>query len=271
MPSVRVCPQIAIAAMNQRRDRSLRIWDLARHLDINGRGIVEVDSLEVPFGKDTLRRAIDAGDGLFWHKRQHKGTQLLDLRSPDNVANDLEAVARHWVDVPLDSYSSMGKLRGAYLKAFLATGRNGQMTISQSTLARMVGRSRQTVSHYLFGVKRQANAMQSERQPGTLTGEMQNSGWFIAKQRGQIIVCRRLPSTYFTRLDSRRRKHRCSNPSFTGEWVRLFCESAGRKTVKALQQLREGATLFVKDSGHTRGGVRLWHGWQRVNGLVGPC
>ncbi len=154
--TVTVHPSLLAAILKQEQTAVGRVWLLARHVDIQGRGWLSIDELRQQLtGKTSprrisgwrrLRQILQQGDGVFW---QRDDRNRLWLRSTVKVAQalDLERFADSPVVLPLTTLLSPIKdIRAAFYATFHA-GRDGQ-PISRQTLTEITGVSERAQRNY---------------------------------------------------------------------------------------------------------------------------
>ncbi len=265
---VKSYPEIAEAAMHDRLDLLYRIWILVRYLDPIGRGRVAIKDLrhfvkhQHLFSLRTLERAI-AKDCIFYHRFQG----YLETHSFRKVAAALGVEVRlRPVWIPLDDFSSIGKLRAALLASRFA---HKPQTVAHATLAKETGRSTRTVGRYTNSehIAKTPNVMQSDRDPNTvLTPEEHQEGWFHTRRAGKTVLAKRMPNTYQTDLEpaaygqvKQQRLSPLSAP-MGGFRRRYFHHSKGAR--RALQALSPGETVYLR-SGNCFDDFRnqIWRGF----------
>lgn len=274
MPRIRTYPELSLAALNAREDKELRVWYLLRYLDKTGTGRVALQALQEfvtqrrLFSPETLRRALKRGRGAYWETRLVGSETMLFYEGVRKVSARLAVTPRHAVDIELDNFRSIARLRQALIASYLATGKSGRMTISQTNLAEKVSRTRRTVNSYLKSTKRQRNAIRSTRTPDSLTTEMLQSGWYRSVCGGEHIACRLLPSTYSSGLVARRYRLRRHGSSHMRRGARRVFYFDARALAGELQGMREGEVVFADREDSDCFGTRLWNGYQRVGGTI---
>jgi len=189
---IRTYPNIGLAAVNRRLDKEYRIWLLMRHLDEGGKGWCSIPRLRSFCDEhdimswQTLRARLKSGDGVFW--RLHKGRAY--YASLANVADHLDAVDRHSVLLSIDDFRTLGAFRRALLNGFFS---GKPKTMSQETIARIVGRSRRQVQRWIgdSGIKKTTNFVLSARHPSALA-LFASEGYVLFEGR----LFKRMPNTY---------------------------------------------------------------------------
>ena len=197
----------------------------------------------------TLRRLIARGEGKYWTK---VGSRLY-LRSALKLSEALDCAPPRWcVDIPLVQFEKLSTFRAALVESTFATSPNGKI-VSQSTLGRITDRTRQTISRYLKGVRRERNATLTDIDPHALTERERDDGYFVTVIDGARVVMRHMPNRYHTNLtatgwgQNRRREVKDARHVFYAQSARpqrLYYESAGAGA-KAINRLGDEDSVFM--------------------------
>lgn len=194
-------PDLDLAAIRQRQERSLALWYVARTLNACGDGIVAVSDVQrvVRWPRATLSRALSDGDGLFW--RHWRGR--LYLWSPANTGRWL-GVRRMCAmyDAPLSWLTERrrARLRGRLALNAFAVLRQGK-PIADATIATACNVSKRTVLSWKRATKwgRVVNLALIDRirDEDGLDGCIRTGreGLHLVRHRGTLWLARRLPNS----------------------------------------------------------------------------
>lgn len=288
--TIKSYPKLNLAVMRWRRELQYRFWLLARHLDPKGSSRIPIKRLRAFVIKHnictrkTLFRALNR-PSIFWVK--YGG--WLKLRGVLKVADALDVEFQSEpVMLPLADFSSMRKLRDAFVASYL-TGKPRE--IAHDTLAVLTGRSRRAVIRYTQSshIKRKPNAMSSVRRPSRhLHPDLAKEGYFHTRVDGRYRLVKRMPNTYETDLETaprgitRKQTRRTSlsteetpppgdeprsSPgggasSGPGGSPRRLYYRKQRAANRALQSLSPGETVYTLCPGRTDAlGFQLWRGY----------
>jgi len=303
---VKTHPDIGLAALRGGTDREARLWHLAHALDRDGRGwwaVVELTDALEPLDLDglspaTMRRLLQAGDGLYWELIGDGPERYLRLYGVGAVARalDLERLSQP-VWVPLEHVQRLQSWRGALLGAFHAS-RAGCETwtspISRAKLAELTGYGARTQRRWektlggAFQARPNAYIRKDEVEglPTTKAEleELNEQGFFLEKIGNRTVLLAFLPSSYWSayqqaprgqtkRVNSELRP--LANVGAT-RLVRLFFSEPGA-LVKRVHDLDDGKRAFGygvnvngsdQDATTSRGGWHLWTRYSREGGAL---
>ena len=267
---VKVYVELNDAAMQRGRERELRVWLLARSVDVDGSGVVAVSDIQTLIARQRLRglsdsslsRLLSAGSGVFWTVWRRGGQRWLRLVGLARVcvALGVERLRRRPVLVPMRYMRSMRTFRAAGVYARFA-GDEFSRPISRSVLEELTGVAERTQRAYqraLSGcVESECNAATTRKR--WRPGDEVEAREFVDYVDGETRVLQRLPQSYrCSLLATARGRIRKVNRRLRGEAgrndgpaarnvTRLFYDSPAA-SVKRSQQRVEG------DSWYHRGG-----------------
>jgi len=276
MPGLKTYPELNTAALQQHRERELSVWYLLRHIDGTGSGLVPEQALRCfvashdLFGRDTLRRALRRGEGMFWRR----GNGFVEYRSLFNVAAALDAdLHKLPVRLDLDDFRSIGRLRAMFMATMFADKSRRR---SRAGLAAMIGKSPQTTRNYTkrAGLRVKRNAMYSTRKPSDYGPELQREGYYRTQVDGQTRLARRLPNNYRAELECcafGQVKHwRKASFSTRGVPERRYFTNA-TAALKALHRTDTGNVVYLTMDKTDIFGSELWSGMTMIGGVVWTC
>lgn len=287
---IKTYPDLSVAVMRFLLEAQYRVWLLARHIDMAGRGAVSLKDLYAFVARHRLctRRTVEralASPSPFYHKY---GRDLW-VHGVLKVAKALDVRLRHVpVKIPLADFASMQTLRASFLASYL-TGE--PITIAIDTLADLTGRTRRTITRYLCSphITKSTNVMISDRRPGPyLDPELAEQGYFRGRVKGRSCLLKRMPNTYQSDLETaprgmarvERQRASCitaesslreedpeSSPPreppapYQGAPRRLYYTKP-KAASRALQSLSPRESIYVRYSGRKDAfGSLLWRGY----------
>jgi hypothetical protein len=234
--TVKAYPSILNALLKQEQAAAGRVWLLCRHLDVDGRGWIDVTDLRQAltkrkaeerhassilyplcstpiFGWRRLRQILGQGKGIFWNRDEHG--RLWIFGAARVAANlDVERLQNRPIQLPVSELTgTMGQVRAVFYAAFHA-GRQANQPISRTAIAQATGVPARTQFHYeeTARIKRRKNytigagwgsvsAENSAYQHGNAVFEFIDHRGRHGKC-GQTYAARQLPNSYSTRLET---------------------------------------------------------------------
>jgi hypothetical protein len=197
---------IDLAAVAAHRDRALALWYALRAVDTDGSGrcaaaqVAEAARSLGWRGRSKWRRALRAGDGVFWVRT---GAGVVYLRSPARVAAALGvARIRATYRGPLRALrGSVGTVRARVVTRAVAAIRRGRPT-SVAAMAAMAGISERTMQRALArtGTRRYRNdrlvaPIRSRRNVPEIAAATGEHGLSAARHRRRVWLVARLPNS----------------------------------------------------------------------------
>jgi len=270
--------EIGLAALRSHDEACYRVWLLARYLDTIGNGNVKLADLRAfveehaLFHPQSLWRAIQKGRGAWW------------ILTPDHLhLYGLAKMARRLdvhlteapVLIPLDRLASIGSFRAALVASLFTRER----TISQAALAAMTGRDLRTIISWIKRSRLTVtkNAMLSERpSEGPLDPELASQGYCHTVVGHAWRLVKRMPNTYQAPADFEPApyglvKHiECSSITTTGAKHRCYFDKP-KSLLRALHRLDDEEKIYTPIGRTSKDGMRLWQGFQGVNGSFVVC
>jgi hypothetical protein len=151
-----------------------------------------------------------------------------------------------------------------------------ERTIANGTLARLTGRTRQTMIrwHKRVGTRSHENMMLSERKiTDTVDPELSERGYRRILVKGEWRLAKQMPNTYQSDIPiAPRGMTKNAMPcSYTerADMRRYFIRP--KAFSRAIGRLAEGETVYGQTGKQSDHGVALWQGWTRTYGETIPC
>ena len=168
-------PSLGVAALERRLAPACRVWLVARCLDRDGRGWLDLDEVRERlsgngselrlFGWRRLRQVLQLGNGRFWHWDRGNGRLWLFGAARLAVKLQVAHLEGQPVSLPLAALTDGMGVFKAHLYAAWHSGRRENKPISRAAQAVMLGVPERTQRHYcrVAEVRRQANLVIGEK------------------------------------------------------------------------------------------------------------
>lgn len=215
--TIRIYPDIVLASLQADMASLARIWLLAKHIDVEGKGVLRVANLRnnltektsslFLYGKRRLRTLLAKGNGIFWVLDSHR---RIWLRSYHKVARyfQIPKLSLRPVPIPLESLTNNIFTARAWFYASYHLGR-GAAPISRAAIEQATGVDPQTQRkyeakvgidarfNYAIADKLSAEAVEEYAwQRGGGSFSFEDTRGYHGEKKG-CYVAWQLPNTYF--------------------------------------------------------------------------
>ncbi len=158
---ITILADLLLASLKQNLAAEMRIWLLARQLDVKGQGSISVEDLKQSLtrkasklkvcGWRRLRQLLQKGNGLFWQRDDH-GRLWLSGAAKLAASLDIISIKRHAIELPISSLvASMSKVKAHFYTAFHSVRSDNDSfanPISRDRLQQITGVSKRTQARY---------------------------------------------------------------------------------------------------------------------------
>lgn len=301
-PGPKVYPEIGEVCLRERKSRCYRLWTLARALDVQGRGRVDVARIRQTvncrgqrgLAPGTVRRLLNAGNGTFWTVNYYAdGRRWLDLHGLRRVcvALGVDKLRRDPVRVPWRYLKTLRAFRVALYSALFA-GDKFSNPVSRAVIEKRIGYKARTQRYWQAA----AGEKMAMRQNAALTSTTY-AQWEELRQmdpeamRGlfpdflesdELSIFKRLPNSYRADLPRAARgmvrrvnqQLRSGNPvrqdqtgTRNSDRLKLYYTNQ-RGAQRKMQLLQGDEPFYLVQPGRgdepvtTRGGAVVWSRWQ---------
>ena len=267
---------MAAAALRLKADRELRVWTIARGLDVDGSGYVSEAELTAGvvhldgvrgLSADYTRRLLRSGDGVFWTLYRKRGALWIRLHGLGAVSLAL-GVERHYkrpMLIGVDDIARLQSWRGCLLASQLAVKEQWTQPISRAALSAKVGYTGRTQRRW----QRAADGLIDRRKNGALLDwdsfcvngyidpeRLAEHNAYVDKWGGRRRIVQRLPNSYRVNATAARRGIlRRVNEDLSGQSLTdglrgerkpklFYADGQTKQIARRLQEQTEGDTFY---------------------------